>query len=742
MISRGVRELANRPTQMVESAPPIPDCASVGTSGSDGKRVGAVTARATRRCVRIHSVTAPTGAATSQSICPVTVAVTASTAFLNGTWTLSMRAAIANFSAAKCEALPIPADAKVRLFVLAPAMSSATEWYGDVCGTTSRWGIEPRCATPLKSRIGSNWTGITNGLITSALLRTSTVIPSAGAASTAWDAKTPDAPALFSTMTGTRRFNESCAPMARASRSATLPGDAPAINLKGPDPGNCAAKVLDRDATLPISSELSLNANSRRRTRALPDAELLRDPIGHLMSIPVGPVVGDVIAILHGNHGHRAANLGREPVRISPVNEPVLFPGHEEQRTFDLPGNSAAESQGFAVAARFVERSEVAAHPKDIARKLRQPLPVVAEAVRSGQPDACLDARFEGGSSGSVVTAKADPADAHALRVDFPVLFDPVHHCTDWRLVIGPDWHLVLGFALSRTVDTECRDTEIEERSLVRLELFFSRVQPGNHDHHRGHFFARRSAHERGDGAPREWNLYSQRRRLHERGRELSALHGLHVRRPHRVGIVHEDKLREVVVHRRALQMVGGGQHVPLFQGVFAQFLVDGGARGPGVAPVVPSFEFCGDLLEIRIQDAVGDEARRPMRYRGLNVQVLAQADTARRLVGTRSCHFAPSSTSPSRARTPLRSTPTPIGGWPFITRLTESSSTRRTLITAWSAGTRCSFERSYNGPCDSPIVASSTSTPRKPVQFSVMRARLWPNVSAQLPRKLQVLRS
>src|SRR5260221_7139 len=415
--------------------------------------------------------------------------------------------------------------------------------------------MEPRCAPPLKSRIGSNSTGITNGLITSALLRTSNVIPSAEAASTAWDAKTPDAPALFSTMTGTRRFDESCSPMARASRSATLPGDAPEINRKGPDPGNCAAIVLDRDAKLPISKELSPNANSRRRTRALPDAELVGDPIGHLMPIPVGPVVRDVIATLQRKPGHGPASLGRETVGISPVNEAVLFPGHEQQRTFDLPGNSAAESQGFAVAARFVERSEVAAHPKDIARKLRQPLPVVAEAIRSGQPDACLDARFEGGSSGSVVTAKADPADAHALRADLAVLFDPVHHPPYCRLVIGRDWHLILGFALSRTVDTEGRDAAIEERSLVRLELFLGGVQTGHHDHHRGQFYARRPAHERGHGAPCEWNLHSLRRRLHERGGELSALHRLHVRRSHRVGIVHNDKLRAVVVHRGALQI-------------------------------------------------------------------------------------------------------------------------------------------------------------------------------------------
>ena len=49
---------------------------------------------------------------------------------------------------------------------------------------------------------------------------------------------------------------------------------------------------------------------------------------------------------------------------------------------------------------------------------------------------------------------------------------------------------------------------------------------------------------------------------------------------------------------------------------------MDRGARRPGVAPVLPARDRRGDLLEIGERHAVGDEARRPVRDRGLDAGV------------------------------------------------------------------------------------------------------------------------
>jgi len=105
-----------------------------------------------------------------------------------------MRAAIAHFSAAKCEACQFGRREKVRLLA-SLGNELGYRMIRRCLRTTSKWGIRAQVGSRDRDRIKLD--GITNGLITSALLRTSNVIPSAGAASTAGTPRRPDAPACF-----------------------------------------------------------------------------------------------------------------------------------------------------------------------------------------------------------------------------------------------------------------------------------------------------------------------------------------------------------------------------------------------------------------------------------------------------------------------------------------------------------------------------------------------------------------
>ena len=90
-----------------------------------------------------------------------------------------------------------------------------------------------------------------------------------------------------------------------------------------------------------------------------------------------------------------------------------------------------------------------------------------------------------------------------------------------------------------------------------------------------------------------------------------------------------------------------------------------------------------------------------------------------------------------NKALTPLRSRPTPIGAFSSETRFTESMSTRRTRITAWSAGTRMvvpPIASRYEMPlaCNLPVMAPASSaagpsrnSPTRWKPFSIICGRI-----------------
>src|SRR2546422_660778 len=88
-------------------------------------------------------------------------------------------------------------------------------------------------------------------------------------------------------------------------------------------------------------------------------------------------------------------------------------------------------------------------------------------------------------------------------------------------------------------------------------------------------------------------------RRAHERKRVLVAFDRLQVRVAHLLLVVHEDELGEVVVHRRAHQVLAGSELVALGERLAPERLVDLGALAPGAAPVLPAIDSGSDLLEI-----------------------------------------------------------------------------------------------------------------------------------------------
>ena len=99
------------PSQALTSKPGRPDSANVGISGAAGTRDAVVTATlfslppaASGRTLGITSIIIDT--------CPPIRSVAASAPPRYGTWTMSMPAMVLNSSPARCDVVPLPADAK------------------------------------------------------------------------------------------------------------------------------------------------------------------------------------------------------------------------------------------------------------------------------------------------------------------------------------------------------------------------------------------------------------------------------------------------------------------------------------------------------------------------------------------------------------------------------------------------------------------------------------------------------
>src|SRR6185436_13339574 len=122
----------------------------------------------------------------------------------------------------------------------------------------------------------------------------------------------------------------------------------------------------------------------------------------------------------------------------------------------------------------------------------------------------------------------------------------------------------------------------------------------------------------------------------HQRQRAGVAIDRLAVRCAHLQRVLHEHELREVVVHRGANEVLAGGEAMALGQGSSAEVLVQLGARRPRSAPVFPALDRARDLLEVGEDDAVRDEAGRPVRDGRGDAGVLHPADCPKKKPATR----------------------------------------------------------------------------------------------------------
>src|SRR5258706_2613035 len=102
----------------------------------------------------------------------------------------------------------------------------------------------------------------------------------------------------------------------------------------------------------------------------------------------------------------------------------------------------------------------------------------------------------------------------------------------------------------------------------------------------------------------------------------VAAFHGLHARALYLGGIDHKQDFAEVVAARGARVVLARRDRVALGERLGAQRLVDGGARRPGAAPVLPALAARGHLLEVDERHAVRDEARRPVGDCGFDSRV------------------------------------------------------------------------------------------------------------------------
>src|SRR6476646_7817935 len=77
-----------------------------------------------------------------------------------------------------------------------------------------------------------------------------------------------------------------------------------------------------------------------------------------------------------------------------------------------------------------------------------------------------------------------------------------------------------------------------------------------------------------------------------------------------------------MIIDAGALQAFAGSERVPALFRRASELLMVRGACRPGRAPVVVTLELTGDFLEIGQHHAIGDEARPPMRNRGLDLSI------------------------------------------------------------------------------------------------------------------------
>jgi hypothetical protein len=170
---------------------------------------------------------------------------------------------------------------------------------------------------------------------------------------------------------------------------------------------------------------------------------------------------------------------------------------------------------------------------------------------------------------------------------------------------------------LPGTVEGDRGHPAVEEGLLGRAELLLGGVEAGDHQDHGVRALAVRRADDRDQPRPLEGDLEPSARRVEVRQRLGEAGDRPPVGRAHLLGVGDEDELREVVVDRRAGQVLTGGAQPALGERVAAELLVGGALGGPGAAPVLPAFDAGGDPREVGGGDAVGGEPRAPVGHGG-----------------------------------------------------------------------------------------------------------------------------
>src|SRR5712692_343188 len=155
--------------------------------------------------------------------------------------------------------------------------------------------------------------------------------------------------------------------------------------------------------------------------------ELPCKPVGRPASIAIGTIVGIVPAVLDDQQLYRTGDALRQPLRMRSRHEPVLAPGHDEDRTGDFTGG-VFHRQRRGVAQRIGFGRAVAAHAERLARQHRQRGPDFLPFERPGERDTGADALFAGGRARRVITAEAHAPHGDLRRVEIGALFDPVAH--------------------------------------------------------------------------------------------------------------------------------------------------------------------------------------------------------------------------------------------------------------------------------------------------------------------------
>ena len=131
---------------------------------------------------------------------------------------------------------------------------------------------------------------------------------------------------------------------------------------------------------------------------------------------------------------------------------------------------------------RFLEVRAVRAHAKRFDVDDRPAFERGLALVGAGQRDARLDALLESRGARRVIAAERNAPHADAVLVDVGARFEIVDHGADGLLILGTDGKIVFGFALSRPVERERRETALQEPVLVIVHFLFRRIEAHAHD--------------------------------------------------------------------------------------------------------------------------------------------------------------------------------------------------------------------------------------------------------------------